>query len=430
MMLSPNQSASQPRSIQNKSSYAHVTQQVQVPTKEQAIVIDAIEGISVQEYVIAVGKLIGPANIRFVSRISHGRICLYMNSKESADKLTESGKKITIGTLTLEIRPLISKAKRIIISNACPIIPNDIIIEELAKINITPCSQITYIRAGINDAGFSHVLSFRRQMYINPDDFPKLPPSIAINYDSTTYYIYLSGEKLSCFLCREEGHLAKFCKNLAPNSSAFIENSELNSSNPSPNNTTVSIAHSQEYTFPALNNTTTVTTEEKATVMPPHQSNKRLLPSSTGSSTSSTTAHSTMDSFKIAQPKVKQSLTTKKPKVASSRSVTSVEVEAQLVPAKAHIISKVSSYPLSYEDLVDFLVTTYGKSDIPAIAKHFTVDTHLLINMLEETNSHLLDKNLIHRIGRIIIRLSSNEKSCLSDTQSERSIDDTEDSDV
>ena len=88
------------------------------------------------------------------------------------------------------------------------------------------------------------------------------------------------------------------------------------------------------------------------------------------------------------------------------------------------------SYPLSSEDLVDFLVTTYGKSDIPVIAKDFTVDTHLLINMLEETNSHLLDKNLIHRIGRIIIRLSSNEKSSLSDTQSERSIDDTEDSDI
>ena len=71
-----------------------------------------------------------------------------MNSKETDDKLTESGKKIRISTLTLEIRPLIL--------NACPIIPNDIIIEELSKINITPCSQITYIRAGINDPG-SHM---------------------------------------------------------------------------------------------------------------------------------------------------------------------------------------------------------------------------------------------------------------------------------
>ena len=164
-------------------------------------------------------------------------------------------------------------------------------------------------------------------------------------------------------------------KNVAPNSSDVIENSEHNTSKSPPNNTTVSIAHSQKSTFPTLNNTTTATTEEKATVMPAHQSNKRLLPSSTGSTTSSTTAHSTKDTLKIAQPKVKQSLTAKKPKVANSRSITSAEVEAQLDPAKAHIISKVPSYPLSYEDLVDFLVTTYGKSDIPAIAKHFTVDT-------------------------------------------------------
>ena len=68
MMLSPNQSASQPMSTQNKSSYDHVTQQVQVSSKEQAIVIDAIKGFTVQEYVIAIGKLIDLANIRFVSR--------------------------------------------------------------------------------------------------------------------------------------------------------------------------------------------------------------------------------------------------------------------------------------------------------------------------------------------------------------------------
>ena len=146
--------------------------------------------------------------------------------------------KVNIGQHFLEIRPLISRAKRIIISNACPIIPNGAILDELAKVNITPCSQITYIRAGINDPGFSHVLSFRRQMYINPEDFPRLSPSFSINTDGTDYFIYLSAEKMTCFLCNEEGHTAKHCKNIdspnikqivTENSTPQVNNSQQNS---------------------------------------------------------------------------------------------------------------------------------------------------------------------------------------------------------
>ena len=141
------------------SSYAQIAQQTQFPTREQAIVLDSVEGISIQEYTVAIGKITDPKNIRFVSRISHGRVCLYLNSKENANKLTESNKKIIIGQHVLEIRPLISKAKRIILSNVCPIIPHHIIQEELVKHNIRLSSQITFIRAGINDPSYAHVLS-------------------------------------------------------------------------------------------------------------------------------------------------------------------------------------------------------------------------------------------------------------------------------
>ena len=210
--------------ITPKVSYAQMIQNMQVQTKEQANILDAVEGITVSKYTLAIGKITEPTNIKFVSRISHGRICLNLNNKESADKLINM--KVNIGQHFLEIRPLISRAKRVIISNACPIIPNGAILDELAKVNITPCSQITYIRAGINDPGFSHVLSFRRQMYINPDDLPRLPTSISINTDGTDYFIYLSAEKMTCFLCKE-GHTAKHCKNIdSPNIKQIVtENS-------------------------------------------------------------------------------------------------------------------------------------------------------------------------------------------------------------
>lgn len=130
-----------------------MTQQVQVPTKEQAIVIDAIEGISVHGYTRAVATVSNPAYIRFVPRISHGRICIYLNSNENADKLTENFIKMNIGNEKLSIWPLISKASRIIISNACPIIPHHVILEELQKLGIQRTSNITYIRAGHKRVG-------------------------------------------------------------------------------------------------------------------------------------------------------------------------------------------------------------------------------------------------------------------------------------
>ena len=75
-------------------------------------------------------------------------------------------------------------------------------------------SQMQFIRVGMNETGFSHILSFRRQIYVQPEDIEKIPPSMQITYDSTAYWIYLSTEKLTCFICKEEGHVAGTAKTL------------------------------------------------------------------------------------------------------------------------------------------------------------------------------------------------------------------------
>ena len=80
------QNASQVPTTNVKVSYAQMAIQVQVPTKEQAIIIDAVDGISIQEYTRAVAKVTEGTNIMFASRISHGRVCIYLNSKINAPK--------------------------------------------------------------------------------------------------------------------------------------------------------------------------------------------------------------------------------------------------------------------------------------------------------------------------------------------------------
>ena len=101
----------------SKGSDAQVAQNANFPKKEQAIVTDAVESLSIKEYTITIGRLIGPSNIRFVSRISHGRVCLYLSSQAMADKFLDIHKKINVNNHTVEFRPLVSKAKRVILSN-------------------------------------------------------------------------------------------------------------------------------------------------------------------------------------------------------------------------------------------------------------------------------------------------------------------------
>lgn len=71
--------------------------------------------------------------------------------------------------------------------------------------------KLSYLRAGMTEPGFAHIMSFRRQVYIDPDDEHKLPESIPITYDSTMYWIYISADNMTCFTCKQEGHIASHC---------------------------------------------------------------------------------------------------------------------------------------------------------------------------------------------------------------------------
>lgn len=71
-------------------------------------------------------------------------------------------------------------AKRIILSNVYPAIPNNSIIEELESLGVKITSPITALKSGFPLDKFAHITSFRKQLYISPDDFSKLPRSIVI----------------------------------------------------------------------------------------------------------------------------------------------------------------------------------------------------------------------------------------------------------
>ena len=204
-----NQSISQPPShiiTQSAKTYANAMSQ---PKKEQAIVMDSIEGLTIDDYIDGLETLIDTSSIQFLSKISGNRVCAFISNKTLVENTTN--KTIIVKGHSINIRPLIEKNKRVVISNVCPVIPHEVLLEALKINGITPVSQMSHIRAGLNKPGRSHILSFRRQIYIKEELVHLLPETLQINFDNTTYWVYLTTDSTSCCICKQTGHIAKLC---------------------------------------------------------------------------------------------------------------------------------------------------------------------------------------------------------------------------
>lgn len=144
--------------VTTPKSFAKTVENSNFPKKDQAIIIDITDEINQKDYVFAIAKIVDPSNIIFISRISKDRYCIFLSSRELVDKIVNHIEPILCNNIPIKIRKYFNPDKRVIISNVCPLIPHDIIIDELRKLNITPTSKITCLRAGIPVEGFNHIL--------------------------------------------------------------------------------------------------------------------------------------------------------------------------------------------------------------------------------------------------------------------------------
>lgn len=110
------------------SSYANVTFTTMFPRKDQAIILNSIDGITRREYITVLSR-----NIRFVAWIYNAWICVSGHHEDSILMVKGNYLKNNI----LEIKPHIQKNKRMVLSNVCPVIPYSIIEQKLKEISIT-----------------------------------------------------------------------------------------------------------------------------------------------------------------------------------------------------------------------------------------------------------------------------------------------------
>lgn len=193
-------------------TYSKVVNYGLFPKKNQAIIIDTIDGIEVKTYLKAIATKTCSTNIVAASKISQNRFCCYLNTEQLVEDITREGNNIIeIEGHKLKIRPYVTKTKRVILSNVHPYIPHDEIILKLKEKGVTPKSRMSFIRLGFDDPGFTQILSFRRQIFINPEDIDKIPKEFTLNYEDTIHHIYATTDKITCFSCHKEGHTSKYC---------------------------------------------------------------------------------------------------------------------------------------------------------------------------------------------------------------------------
>lgn len=439
--------SSSPPSKQSTAKLSYAASMQSFPTKEQAIVIESHDGITIKEYVIAIGKLTNPSNIRYVSRISNGRICIFLSSKKCVEDLILTNPKILINNISLEVRPLLTKNKRIILSNVCPVIPNHEIEEKLLKLGVKPTSKITPLRAGLSIPGFSHILSFRRQMYIQNEDFAKLPETIQIEYEGTYYWIYFSTDSPTCFLCKTEGHLAKHCPdnlseqtdepstssnnaiNVCDNPSEFpeltlesqkptssISKNAIQQVNPLPNDHPSPSQYSDDSISAGIQPETDSYAHNKScpnsTIIHLSGSKRPIsLASSDATDTISPDNNSPILETSDRIENHKTSHTSKKPKTESKNPT----ISDMLLPIKQLLEDDPSLFPLSYLQLQSFFENTIGVNDVTAIAINYTHDIEKLATSLQSLYPYFTDKSIKNRSTRIVKKLlkSVNQKGDL-----------------
>lgn len=163
--------------ITNRSkTYSDIVNQDNFPTKEHAIIFSTVDGLRLQDYLIPLGNIVQPKSI-FSSRLSNNRICMYLSSKNNVENFMNNHGSIQIHGQTLRARRLITPAERLVLSNVCPTIPHEVIHRELEKLGLTMVSPITFLKISASLPEYSHILGFRRTVYVSPHNI-NLPDSI------------------------------------------------------------------------------------------------------------------------------------------------------------------------------------------------------------------------------------------------------------
>ncbi|CAI6372689.1 unnamed protein product [Macrosiphum euphorbiae] len=401
------------------------------PKKEQAIVFDAVDEISQIEYIKKIGDIVKPINIISVSKISKKRFCIFLNSKELVTELISKHKTIEIQNKLIHIRHLYNPDKRFILANVYNNIPNSTILEALRYHDIIPTSPITCLRAGIQLEGYSHILSFRRQLFIKAEDLPKMPSSIFINYDGTNHRIFISDDQVTCFNCKMTGHVASKCPHNIESQNYNIENNIEDINEPAVDLITDNWADNTDNTEPItpmenIGNNDLINIDNSAMDID-------LTGATTDNggikraASSSTTPNATQEPISIINKIVIKPTVNEKKQTSTTSTATKIQKDQvikksktlvrsnsteklidnikQFIEPARNIIKNNKDINIDFDQLKNIVINAQGNADPSDICKQYGTDTKTVLNTIEVVRPAIKSQSLKNRLTRLSTKL-------------------------
>lgn len=391
----------------SRMNYANVTKTTAVPIfpkKEQAIILNSVDNLTLTDYIEAVGELVPqPKNITHASYMSNKRVCIYLSSIGLVDNIVSNHTSLKIKECDVSIRRLITPARRVILSSVSPSMPHEFLEKILKDLKLKLVSPISFLRAGIHNEKYAHILSFRRQVYIQTDDSIELPSSVVVKFEDTNYRIFLNFDEMKCFNCKQEGHIAKYCPTHSDTQAQTIDLSQTAAtqenleSEGQPGNYSETEITSPE-TLANLANTNTATNQLK-----------RNAPSTTDSISTQDTnddlerstdkiypAEADKDAFKTPnrakQPK-------KLKRSDSEESLT--PMDDIMKPVKKCFETPDPPFLLTFEEITDFLSNVKGNQDPLSVARNYTNNIPELLDILRRIYPFFTHRSIKNRCTRI-----------------------------
>lgn len=181
-----------------------------VPNKKLGVVFEPVTGIPLEDYLRAVADKIGGLNIRYASRLSGGRVCVYLSHLNFVEELCAEGG-VTICDIFVQCRRYVSAARKIVLSNVVPDIKNETLTRALQSFG-QPTSSITEIPISTIHEDLKHIKSFRRCVYMLIPKLEQIPSTISIENEGTVYNVFVTCDDITCLTCGKSGHTSRFCR--------------------------------------------------------------------------------------------------------------------------------------------------------------------------------------------------------------------------
>lgn len=175
--------------------------------------LDTLPNVKQMEYIRAIGAFIDPKKIVSIGKNAEGRLLVFFSNEQSATEVILKGLEVEnqhISALPVYIKPL-----RILISGIPPHTPDEDITNFLKQYGkLTSSLKPIPINADQEDL-YRHILSHRREIYIQPDDTITLPARIKVSIDDVIYVLSIETE-LTCYKCKQTGHMVNSCPQSFP----------------------------------------------------------------------------------------------------------------------------------------------------------------------------------------------------------------------